>query len=373
MDQLLKCIFKSSGYFTLLILYSCGGNNNNAIGSKPDSAACCTGDIASRPVSGKDSFNFLPGKLSHEGMVFISGGEFMAGAFGDEGRADEYPRHKVQVSGFWMDQTEVTNNQFSKFIKETGYITTAEQVPNWEEMKKQFPPGTPKPADSLLLPGSLVFTPPAFPVKSADPSQWWTWTPGANWKHPQGPGSNISGKENYPVVQVSWYDAMAYCRWAGKRLPTEAEWEYAARGGLQNKIYSWGDEDIDKGPAKANTWQGNFPVQNFKKDRFERLAPVRSYAPNSFGLFDVAGNVWEWCSDWYDAAYYSSAVTSVIPDPIGPPVTNDPDEPGLPKKVMRGGSFMCNASYCSGYRVSARMKSTPDTGLEHTGFRCVAN
>lgn len=373
MKSLLISIFQSIGYLIIFCLYSCGGNSSIKIESKSDSADCCTGIETSKPVSGNDSFNFPPGKLSHDGMVFISGGEFMAGASGDEGRADEYPRRRVQVSGFWMDQTEVTNAQFSKFIKATGYITIAERVPDWEEMKKQLPPGTPKPADSLLLPGSLVFTPPSLLVSLENPSHWWTWMPGANWKHPQGKGSNIVDKENYPVVHISWFDAMAYCRWAGKRLPTEAEWEYAARGGLQNEIYPWGNEDIEKGLPKANTWQGIFPAKNDKKDRYERLAPVRSFSPNPSGLYDMAGNVWEWCSDWYDAAYYSTAGSSLIRDPAGPTVAYDPAEPGLPKKVIRGGSFMCNASYCSGYRVSARMKSTPDTGLEHTGFRCVAN
>lgn len=306
-------------------------------------------------------------------MVFIPGGQYMAGASDDKGRPDEYPVHKVELKGFWIDQTEVTNAQFKKFVEATGYVTTAEKTPDWEEMKKQLPPGTPKPAANLLVAASLVFDPPTSAVSLIDPSQWWTWKKGASWKHPQGPGSNIDGKDNYPVVQVSWYDAMAYCKWAGKRLPTEAEWEYAARGGVQNQIYPWGNVPIDKGRSKGNTWQGSFPYRNLRQDGFDRLAPVRSFDPNGYGLYDMAGNVWEWCSDWYGAGYYKTLRTSVNSNPTGPGATEDPMEPGVPEKVIRGGSFLCNASYCSGYRVSARMKTSPDSGLEHTGFRCVGD
>jgi formylglycine-generating enzyme required for sulfatase activity len=306
-------------------------------------------------------------------MVFIHGGEYMMGAADDEGRTDEYPRHKVRLNGFWMDETEVTNAQFRRFVKATGYITQAEKIPDWEEMKKQLPPGTPKPNDSLLVAASLVFVSPGRDVSLADPSQWWVWEKGASWKHPQGPGSSIDGKDNYPVVHISWYDAMAYCKWSGKRLPTEAEWEFAARGGKQNEKYPWGNEDIDSGRPKANTWQGNFPNQNVNNDHFARLAPVRSFLPNEYGLYDMAGNVWEWCSDWYDENYYQRLKTQLSMDPAGPSRSNDPMEPGVPKKVVRGGSFLCNASYCKGYRVSSRMKTSPDTGLEHTGFRCVSS
>jgi formylglycine-generating enzyme len=312
------------------------------------------------------------GAGSHEGMVWIRGGQYKMGAADDEGRPDEYPRHRVQVDGFWMDANEVTNAQFKKFVVATGYVTTAEKAPDWEELKKQLPPGTPRPADSLLVASSLVFTPPVHPVPLDDASLWWSWKKGANWKHPQGPGSSIRGRDNYPVVHVSWDDAAAYARWAGKRLPTEAEWEYAARGGSNDNKYPWGNEEVEKGKPKANTWQGNFPNKNTGWDLFERLAPVRSFSPNAFGLYDMAGNVWEWCADWYRPDYYRQLADQTAINPRGPDNSYDPMEPTVPKRVIRGGSFLCNAVYCKGYRVSSRMKTSPDTGMEHTGFRCVS-
>ncbi len=311
--------------------------------------------------------------VSYDGMVKISGGEFLMGASDKEGRSDEYPQHKVRVNSFWMDATEVTNAQFEKFVKATGYITTAEIKPNWEEIKKQLPPGTPKPDESLLVAASLVFTPTATAVDLNDASQWWRWTKGANWKHPHGPESTIKGKENYPVVHISWEDANAYAKWAGKRLPTEAEWEFAARGGLIDKKYFWGNEAPETGKFKANIWQGKFPYQNTAADKFTRSAPVKSFSSNGYGLYDMAGNVWEWCSDWYTPEYYKELGSNIADNPKGPSKSYDPMEPTIPKRVVRGGSFLCNASYCKGYRVTARMKSSPDTGLEHTGFRCVAD
>lgn len=309
----------------------------------------------------------------HEGMVWIKGGEYEMGSSNEEGRPDEYPRHTVKVDGFWMDATEVTNAQFQKFVEATGYVTTAEKAPDWEELKKQLPEGTPRPPDSNLVAASLVFSPPEQAVSLTDASQWWTWTKGANWRHPEGPKSGIEGKENYPVVHISWDDAQAYCKWAGKRLPTEAEWEYAARGGLLDKPFTWGSEDVETGKAKANTWQGHFPDVNTAKDGYSGLAPVKSFASNSYGLFDMAGNVWEWCSDWYRPDTYKLLAGKITINPKGPASGFDPDEPSVQKKVVRGGSFLCNASYCSSYRVSARMKTSPDTGLEHTGFRCVSD
>ena len=361
-----------------IFLQSCNNKNKDRAQPNRDSAICCeanlppTGPCGQR-LSSTDTFNITPEKFSSEGMVFISGGEFLMGAADDEGRPDEYPQHKVKLQGFWMDATEVTNAQFKKFVQATGYITTAEKTPNWEEMKKQLPPGTAKPDESLLIAASLVFSPPTHSVALTNASQWWDWKKDASWKQPQGPGSSIDGKDNYPVVHISWYDAMAYSKWSGKRLPSEAEWEFAARGGRQNEKYPWGNEDVETGKSKANTWQGQFPQQNLNKDKFERSAPVRSFAPNGYGLYDMAGNVWEWCSDWYDARYYELIKTKINVDPTGSLESNDPAEPAIPKKIIRGGSFLCNASYCKGYRVSSRMKTSPDTGLEHTGFRCVAN
>ncbi|WP_370632392.1 formylglycine-generating enzyme family protein [Mucilaginibacter sp. UR6-1] len=308
----------------------------------------------------------------HAGMVFIKGGTFSMGGDNAQAADDEFPKHEVRVNGFWMDATEVTNAQFARFVKATGYVTTAERKPDWNELKKQLPPGTPKPDESMLVPASLVFTPPDHPVRLDNYAQWWAWVPGANWQHPQGPQSNIKGRDNYPVVQISYYDALAYCKWAGKRLPTEAEWEWAARGGRQNNIYPWGNEPVDKGAPKANSWQGEFPWKNTVADKFERLAPVSSFAPNNYKLFDMAGNVWEWCADLYNNTYYKTiSKPAGVSNPQGPVKSYDRDEPYAVKRVIRGGSFLCNDSYCSGYRVARRMKNTEDSSTEHVGFRCV--
>lgn len=370
-------------FFTAGIL-SCTLNSQPVTAAKEEAAktekdtvlSCCRklpGRFSAKQQTGTGASPEATGISSHGGMVWIKGGEYLMGSSNEGGRTDEYPRHKVKVSGFWMDATEVTNAQFKKFVEATGYVTIAEKAPDWEELKKQLPPGTPQPDESQLVAASLVFAPPAQPVSLNDASQWWRWTKGANWRQPEGAGSTIQGKENYPVVHISWDDAQAYCRWAGKRLPTEAEWEFAARGGLINQPYSWGTEDVEKGRAKANTWQGHFPDNNTAKDGFRGLAPVKSFAPNGYGLYDTAGNVWEWCSDWYKPDYYAQLKNVTAVNPIGPNAGFDPDEPTVPKRVVRGGSFLCHVSYCSSYRVSARMKTSPDTGLEHTGFRCVAN
>ncbi|MGB1020325.1 MAG: formylglycine-generating enzyme family protein [Flavobacteriaceae bacterium] len=309
--------------------------------------------------------------MEKEGMVWIPSGSFTMGSIAAMARPDEAPPHQVEVDGFWMDKTEVTNAQFAAFVNATGYITTAEKEPNWEELKKSLPDGTPKPNDSLLQAASLVFKPTDGPVNLNNYGNWWHWTYQASWRQPQGKGSTIKGKENHPVVHVSWDDAMAYAKWANKRLPTEAEWEWAAKGGVEENEYPWGKEGVLVGAAKANSWEGAFPYKNDLRDQFFYTAPVASFEPNRFGLYDMAGNVWEWCSDWYAYDYYQSLDQQKVVNPKGPKKSYDPYQPYTPQRVMRGGSFLCNDAYCSGYRVASRMKSSPDTGLQHTGFRLV--
>ena len=360
------------GFMALgILIYACASDKKDSIAEQKDTAVSCM-TVPQR--FGVDTTNHLTQTnvdSNYRNMVYIPGGEFAMGGDNDQADRDEYPKHRVQVAPFYMDATEVTNAEFKRFVDATGYVTIAERKPDWAEMRKTLPPGTPKPADSLLVAASLVFYATPGPVNLQDYSQWWRWIKGADWRHPQGPGSSIKGRENYPVVHISWFDAMAYCKWAGKRLPTEAEWEFAARGGLSNNIYPWGNEHVNSGKVKTNSWEGKFPYMNMAKDGHERAAPVKSYAANGYGLYDMSGNVWEWCSDWYDANYYLQLEGQLSVNPRGPNKSNDPAEPYTPKRSLRGGSFLCNDSYCSGYRVSRRMKSSPDTGLEHTGFRCV--
>jgi formylglycine-generating enzyme len=356
-----------------LIFIGCKSKNQHANQSDGDTTAghACM-NVSSRFGNDTSSSNIqYSGDTSVAGMVLIPAGRFFMGGDNNQADADELPKHEVELSAFYMDITEVTNEQFKKFVDATGYITTAEKKPNWEDMKAILPPGTPKPADSLLVAASLVFKSTTSPVDLNDYSQWWSWVTGANWRHPQGPSSSIKGKENLPVVHVSWDDAMAYCKWAGKRLPTEAEWEFAARGGLINNIYPWGNEHVNTGKSKCNSWEGKFPYLNEKQDGYITAAPVKSFYPNGYGLYDMAGNVWEWCSDLYNADYYKELKNTKSINPKGPSKSFDPQEPYTEKRSLRGGSFLCNDGYCSGYRVARRMKSSHDTGLEHTGFRCV--
>ena len=343
---------------------------------KVEAMTCCTSKIPSRFATINSSTDSTIKNITqkYKGMVWIEGGTFEMGADNVQGRRDELPKHQVKLNGFYMDVTEVTNEQFAAFVKATGYVTTAEKDINWDEIKATLPPDTPKPKPEMLKAASLVFIPIQGEVNLQDYSQWWQWTHGADWKHPKNPNSNIKGKEKFPVVHISWDDANAYCKWAGKRLPTEAEWEFAARGNLKNNVYAWGNENVEQGKNKCNYWQGYFPYKNDTKDGFYGASPVKSFAANGYGLYDMAGNVWEWCADLYRHDYYEQiANIKVIENPKGPKSSYDPDESTVPKRTMRGGSFLCNESYCSGYRVAARMKSSPDSGMEHLGFRCVAD
>ncbi len=301
------------------------------------------------------------------GMVWVPGGQVLIGGDGSSPFGDEQPAHEVALSGFWMDVHEVTNRQFAAFVDDAGYVTTAERAPDPEVLAAQLPPGMPLPPAEVMVPGSLVFTAPEASVRLDDFTRWWTWVPGADWRHPEGPGSDITAREDHPVVHVSWDDAVAYCRWAGKRLPTEAEWEHAARGDEPRRA---GDLAA---PDGANTWQGSFPHRDLAVDGFSGTAPVGSFAANARGLHDLAGNVWEWCADWYRPDTYRRRVAAGVltTDPSGPDSGFDPAEPFVPKRVTRGGSYLCNEVYCAGYRPTARNKTSPDTGLSHTGFRGV--
>ncbi len=306
-----------------------------------------------------------------EDMVKIPAGTFMMGAHEANAKADELPLHRVTLDSFLMDKTEVTNAAFAAFVQKTGYITTAEKPVDWAELKKQLPSDTPKPDDTLLAPGSLVFTPPTHPIGLSDPTRWWSWVNGANWRHPLG-GSTQPFGEQHPVVHVSWEDANHYCQAMGKRLPTEAEREWAARGGLIDQIYPWGNEALNQGQPKANTWEGHFPDHNTQSDGYYWTSPVTAFPANAYGLYDMAGNVWEWTADLYDSRYYErSQRQGDVVNPQGSTTFDDPEEPGVKKYVLRGGSFLCSPDYCTGYRVSSRMKTAPDTSLVNVGFRCV--
>jgi formylglycine-generating enzyme required for sulfatase activity len=314
-----------------------------------------------------------PSEPAPEGMVWIPGGEFSMGA-DESGESlcglpgvtrDSQPIHWVYVDGFWIDATEVTNEQFERFVKATGYRTIAESTPT----KEEFPTAPPE----NLVAGSTVFTPTPGPVLLNNHFQWWRYQKGANWRHPEGPDSDIKGREKYPVVHVAYPDAEAYAKWAGKRLPTEAEWEFAARGGKTGQLYAWGNELKPGGKWMANIYQGPFPVKDTGEDGFAGLAPVKSFPPNGYGLYDMAGNAWEWCSDWYRPDYYAQlkAADGVARNPRGPDTPYDPIEPTEKKRVHRGGSFLCSDQYCSRYMVGTRGKGEVTTGSNHVGFRCV--
>ncbi|MBN3518992.1 formylglycine-generating enzyme family protein [Algoriphagus lutimaris] len=306
-----------------------------------------------------------------DGMVWIPGGEFVMGTNEADAYAAEKPAVNLKVEGYWMDTHEVTNAEYKKFVDETGYVTVAERKPEWEELKKQLPPGTPKPDESVLVAGSMVFSPPPYPVPLQDISLWWVWVNGANWKHPEGPDSDIIGRENHPVVHISYEDAVAYAEWAGKRLPSEIEWEFAARGGMNGKRFAWGDELTPNGQHLANTFQGNFPNENLGHDGFIGTSPVKSFAPNTFGLYDMIGNVWELTDDWYDALKYARLAGQAPKLDKGMNPCYNPDNPYAMERVIKGGSYLCAANYCVNYRPSARQGQAFDSGTSNVGFRCV--
>jgi len=316
------------------------------------------------------------------GMAFIPGGVFIMGSDAPYAYANEKPAHRVEVAPFYLDVKPVTNADFAKFVAATGYVTVAERPVDWEEIKKQVPPGTPKPPDEVLQPGSLVFKPTDGPVDLRNMGNWWHWTHGASWRHPEGPGSTIDGRGDHPVVQIAFEDAQAYAKWAGKRLPTEAEWEFAARGGLEGRRYAWGDDERPGGKSMANRWTGDFPYRNDASDGFAGTSPAGAFPANGYGLYDMGGNVWNWCSDLYrnDTFAARAGNEQACCDPQGPETTagermlpGDPSPPMVPgaiRRVIKGGSFLCHPDYCESYRPSARRGTEPDTGSGHVGFRC---
>jgi sulfatase modifying factor 1 len=317
-----------------------------------------------------------------KGMAWIPGGEFVMGSDHQKAQANEKPVHKVKVSGFWIDTTHVTNDQFAQFIKETNYKTTAEQIPDWETIRVQLPSGTPKPSASVFVAGAMVFVGTKAKVNLNDYSQWWAYVPSANWRHPTGPQSSIDGKSNHPVVQISYEDALAYAKWVGKRLPTEAEWEFAARGGLNQATYVLGDQLEQAGQLPANIWDVKkqaFPVISPKAGGAVGTSAVGTFPQNGYGLFDMTGNAWQWVADSYRSDYFAMQAKEfgkdVINNPQGPNSSYDPDDAGIPinapKRVIRGGSFLCNEDYCQSYRPSARRGADPFSPMSHLGFRLV--
>ena len=316
----------------------------------------------------------LPPDGAPAGMAWIPGGEFSMGAndppdmdeVGMKATLDARPIHRAYVDGFFMDRTDVTNAEFAKFVDATGYVTVAERKPRAEDF-----PGAPP---ENLVAGSVVFAAPEHPVNLDNHLQWWTYIHGADWRHPLGPDSNIKGKENYPVVHVAYEDAAAYTKWAGKQIPTEAQWEFAARGGLAGKPFTWGDNFHGDGHHwMANTHQGHFPDKDTGEDGYTGIAPVAQFPANAYGLYDMAGNVWQWTSDWYRPDYYQQLATAggVARNPQGPDSSFDPAEPNQAKRAQRGGSFLCTDQYCSRYIVGTRGKGEVSTGTNHLGFRCV--
>ena len=290
-------------------------------------------------------------------LVWVDGGSFIMGSSELIANNDEKPSHRIHIDGFWMTETPITNNQFAAFVNSTNYVTTAEKAPSLKEMMSQLPKDTPPIPDEYLVPGSLIFIGGREAANPSSSINWWKWSPKTSWKNPRSENPTLDGIGDHPVVHVSWYDAIEFSLWSGMELPTEAQWEYAAKLGKVTNT------------REMNIWRGIFPINNNLDDGHLKTNPVKYYKPNSIGLYDMAGNVWEWVRDWYHPNTYSMEGRSK--NPMGPKSSFDPMEPTVPKRVTRGGSFLCNDQYCAGYRTTARMKSSPDTSLENTGFRCV--
>lgn len=312
-----------------------------------------------------------PSGASANGMVWIEGGEFFMGTDEENAYPAEKPAVKRTVKGFWMDETEVTNQQFKAFVDATGYQTVAEKTPLWDDIKKQLPPDTPMPEDLILQPGSLVFTPPAHAVPTQDISQWWSWVDGASWKNPEGPESNLEGRWDHPVIHIAYEDAVAFAAWAGKRLPTEAEWEFAAKAGKTGHRYAWGDDLYPNGQFMANTFQGLFPHGNEARDGHRGTSPVKTFPPNEFGLYDMIGNVWELTEDWFDALKLQRIAGDAPLLDTNMNQCYNPNNPYAQERVIKGGSFLCADNYCVNYRPSARQGHAFDSGSSNVGFRCV--
>jgi formylglycine-generating enzyme len=305
-------------------------------------------------------------RQSPKGMVWVGGGEFWMGS--EDFYPEERPVHRVAVDGFWIAEHPVTVAQFRRFVKATGHVTWAEKVPTLEDY--------PDAPSELLVPGSLVFTGTSGPVDLSDFRNWWAWTPGADWRHPEGPGSSLNGRDRHPVTHVAYADAVSYADWAGQELATEAEWEYAARGGLDGKVFCWGDDFAPKGKVMANTWEGEFPWQNLLHDGYERTSPVKTFPANGYGLYDMAGNVWEWTQDFFTPGH--AAPESPCCTPHNPRVTSPAESyetgtsaPPIPRRVTKGGSHLCAPNYCLRYRPAARQGQAVDSTTSHIGFRCV--
>ncbi len=337
---------------------STAGSERTAIATTDSVAHCVANGMPSRSAAIRQVVSGAPVEAGNtDGMVWIPDGTFQMGS---EEFPDARPVHTVNVNGFWMDEHEVTNGQFAQFVRQTGYSTVAERPLN--------PADYPTVPAARLVPGSAVFTPPAQNVSLDNPLQWWQYVSGASWQHPKGPKSTIKGHENEPVVHISYEDALAYAKWAGKRLPTEAEWEFAAQGGKGSHTYYWGNELTPGGNWMANIYQGDFPKKNTVEDGFAEAAPVKTFPPNSYGLYDMDGNVWEWCQDFYRPDYYTKSPPT---NPQGPSDSYDPDEPTAIKRVQKGGSFLCSDQYCTRYKAGSRGKGEVTSGSNNLGFRCV--